>query len=163
MAYLRGAGCAYQLNMSDFQRILVPIDFSEGSREAIRCALSLSRSSTTLTLLHVYEPPAAMEGIVPGADRKKDTDNERGALRAEMEALAAELGAKHTSQIQIALAEAPIVAAILNYAAAEKVEVIVMGSHGRTGLRRLLMGSIAEGVVRWAKCSVITVHSPATE
>jgi nucleotide-binding universal stress UspA family protein len=52
---------------------------------------------------------------------------------------------------------------ILNLAEVENVDLIVMGSHGRTGLSRLLMGSIAEGVMRQAKCPVLVVKQPAAE
>lgn len=145
--------------MSDIERILVAVDFSATSQQAIRYALLLGPSAT-LTLLHVYEPPSAIEGIVPGADYALDSENERRALRAEMDSLVAPLASKQSSRIQIMLDEGPIVDAILKRAITGNCELIVMGTHGKTALKQLLMGSVAEGVVRRAKCPVITVHLP---
>lgn len=134
-----------------FARILVPIDFSAPSDAALAHARMFARTWTsTLHLLHVtsdrltpphegghpYAEPAALRQI---RDRLTDEDRHR--------------------RLKIRVVERSVPAeAILSYARTAEIDLIVMGTHGRSGIAHLLMGSVAEDVVRRAPCPVLTVQ-----
>lgn len=134
------------------QKILYPTDFSEAGRQALAMATSLARDSgATLIVAHVEEPPMAYGGgeMYYGVDQ---LDHEE--LR---KSLAAVVPTDPAVPCVHKLLIGDPAEAILQLAEADHVDLIVMGTHGRTGLTRLLMGSVAEAVVRRAKCPVLTV------
>jgi nucleotide-binding universal stress UspA family protein len=142
--------------MLAIRTILHPTDFSDSSDSAFRLACSLARShGARLHVLHVGTHPVItpVEGIVPPeAERYHETLTDRlRAMRAEHPNLLME----H----QLLFVGDPA-GEILPVAQAINADLIVMGTHGRTGLRRLLMGSVAEQVVRRASCPVVTVKVP---
>ena len=146
-------------------RILIPFDFSENSLLALPFALDLAkRYEAELLLVHVVDPfyyVAAYAG----------PDPVRGAeiLRAEVRSAGNELiklaeplrqqGAKCRTLVK----EGTAYIEIVNVARDEHVDMIVMATHGRTGVSRLLIGSVAEKVVRTSECPVLTVHGQATK
>jgi nucleotide-binding universal stress UspA family protein len=137
-------------------KILYPTDFSEAGRHALAMATSLARDSgATLIVAHVEEPPMAYGGgeLYYGVDQ---VDHEE--LR---KALAAVVPTDPAVACVHKLMVGDPAEAIIQLAEADNVDMIVMGTHGRTGLTRLLMGSVAEAVVRRAKCPVLTVKQPA--
>lgn len=137
------------------QKILFPTDFSEAGRQALTMATSLARDSgATLIVAHVEEPPMAYGGgeMYYGVDQM-DHEELRKSLVAVMPTDPA------VPCVHKLLIGDPA-EAILQLAQADHVDLIVMGTHGRTGLTRLLMGSVAEAVVRRAKCPVLTVKEP---
>jgi nucleotide-binding universal stress UspA family protein len=132
--------------------ILHPTDFSAGSDGAFRFACALARDyGARLVLLHAAEIPAAafVGGVMipaPGV---------------QWEPLRQQLGQRLSEAAEVRgetrLAEGAAAPAILRAAKEVSADLIVMGTHGRTGLGRLLMGSVAEQVVRKAACPVLTV------
>lgn len=151
------------------QRILVGVDFSPESDAAIRTAIGFARAfDATITLLHVHELPTMMNGIVPGADRVTDTHELHDAALAQLNELVSRLRASDPRALEGGITIATEVAGglpaevILERARTGKFDLVVVGTHGRTGLRRLLVGSVAEAVIRDATCPVVTVHLPAT-
>jgi len=144
------------------QRILCPIDFSDGSRSALRAAVDLAKvSSGEITLLHTFPPPRvgndAMSEIVRGeALAELEAQTQRALAEWRDEALA--LGAKKVETV--ALAGTPS-EQIVKLAEKEEAQVIVMGTHGRTGIERALLGSVTEKVVRHAPCGVFVVRPQA--
>jgi nucleotide-binding universal stress UspA family protein len=137
-----------------FKRILCPVDFSDYSRAAAALAASLAKESgAELILLHSADTPIAYA-----------TDEEEGldeSLNAELQVkLAAIPLPPETQQVRRLVVEGDAGAAILDVARDERVDLIVISSHGRTGLSRLLLGSVAEYVVRNAACPVLTLKSP---
>jgi len=138
-------------------KILVPLDFSAASETALSYATSLAKESgASLLLVHVEERPIAYgagEFYVGAAD--VDTSEE----------LTARLQAVTPTDQQVAYAHRMLsgepAPAIVHLAEEEKVDLIVMGTHGHTGLMRLLMGSVAEEIVRKAPCPVFTLREPA--
>ena len=140
------------------RKILFPTDFSTLSDAALTHATTLARESgATLLIVHVEEPPAAygMGEMYYGIPDPDDT-----ALHEMLHDVVPtdpkvpceyRLLVGHPADEIVALAEK------------EKVDLIVMGTHGRTGLTRLLMGSVAELVVRRATCPVITFKAPQHE
>jgi universal stress protein A len=146
--------------MIDLKRILVPTDFSPTSEAALSYGIALARAfNAKLYLLHVPEHAGvAAEAEYPIGiyETMKNAANQRlGALLNLDETL--ELDHEYAMRIGDAPGE------IVRFAAERDVDLIVMGTHGREGVARVLVGSIAETVVRRANCPVLTVHSPEHE
>jgi nucleotide-binding universal stress UspA family protein len=146
------------------ETILMPTDFSEPSRRALEHATTLARRlNASLHLLHVVHLPievaASPEGYwvdITGFRNQMREDAER-----QIKALAASLqGIKVTTQV----VEGTSAARAITEAAKEKpAQMIVMGTHGRGGVSHLLLGSVAERVVRTATCPVMTVSAASGE
>jgi nucleotide-binding universal stress UspA family protein len=136
------------------QTILHPTDFSEQSAAAFGLACALARDyNARLILLHVAAPPlvAYGEGVFPlGIEDVRDEAIQKLARL--------EPGAGFRTERRVE--EGDAVGGILHVAAETHADLIVLGTHGRTGLARLLMGSVAEQVVRKAPCPVMTVKTP---
>jgi nucleotide-binding universal stress UspA family protein len=130
------------------KKILFPTDFSEASDAAFRHAVSLAHDTgATLVIAHVEEPPMPYGEAVMSLPERYDEE-----LKQRLEAVVEpSVPCEHHLLIGDPAAE------IVRLAEAEHVDLIVMGTHGRTGLSRLIMGSVAEAVVRRAPCAVYTV------
>jgi universal stress protein A len=145
--------------MNTIQTILHPTDFSESADHAFRLACSLARDhEARLVVLHVVTSAAPVASgmlVGPYSDESLDEDDMRLTDRLER------MRESHEDiPIEWRIAKGNVIDGIL--AAAEDVGagLIVMGTHGRTGIERLLMGSVAGYVVRKANCSVLTVKTP---
>jgi nucleotide-binding universal stress UspA family protein len=141
--------------MLGIKTILHPTDFSERSGLAFRLACTLARDyGARLIVLHVAEPPMAVpaEGALM-FPLVVDLEPLRQRLQ--------NLGPKDPHcQVEYRLVQGDAAAEILQLAEETKCDLIVMGTHGRKGLGRLLMGSVAEQVLRNASCPVLTVKTP---
>ena len=138
------------------RKILFPTDFSPASTEALSWATSLARDSgATMIIIHVEEPPMAYGGGELYLDVQ---ENDREDLR---KALVNVLPLDPDIPFEHKLLVGDPATAICETAENEHCDLIVMGTHGRTGLTRLLMGSVAEAVVRRANCPVLTVKQAA--
>jgi nucleotide-binding universal stress UspA family protein len=140
--------------MLPIRTILHPTDFSTSSDYAFRLACSLARDyGSRLIVLHVATPPVVAfgEGVLP-----VQPEGYRDELREWLHRLAAQ---GPTARVEHHLVEGDAAAEIIHLAGETKCDLIVMGTHGRTGLGRLLMGSVAEQVIRKAPCPVLTVKS----
>lgn len=140
------------------KHILCPIDFSTHGEGAITYATSLAKEyDAELHLLHIYERHTAIDaGFATAPVPESDLEAERKKL----EAIAPT--AKDV-RFRRKFIEGLPSDDIVKYAVEENIDLIVMGTHGRTGLGRLLMGSVAEAVVRRAPCPVLTIKQPAKE
>jgi nucleotide-binding universal stress UspA family protein len=135
------------------ETILFPTDFSQHSRAALTLATSLARDAGARMLIaHVKEPP--VELVAGGGLGVAE-------LGLDMETVKAELSRIRPTDPSVPfehhLLRGSAVPEIVRLAKKEDVDLIVMSTHGRTGLMHLLMGSIAEAVVRRAPCPVITM------
>jgi nucleotide-binding universal stress UspA family protein len=144
--------------MKSFERILVPVDFSKHSERAVRVAAELARRyGGALEIIHVYDPVAY---ALPG-DYSLFTAQQLDALCAEFERRLAAMKdlarASGVSQVKTHLRRGPCATSICELAREGAFDLIVMGTHGRSGLSRLLLGSVAERVLRSAPCPVLTV------
>lgn len=141
-------------------RILVPISYTPGFDSVIDHACALAKGSGgTITLLHVYEPPNEMVGMVPGATVAGEVAAEQAGGsdlldRADERVRASGL----VAPARILERAASPALAILEHA--RDFDLIVMGTHGRKGIRRMLLGSVTESVLRAAPCPVLAVHVP---
>jgi nucleotide-binding universal stress UspA family protein len=144
--------------MSHFKTILHPTDFSQSASEALRIACSLaSQHAAKLILLHVAQRPVSSVAGMSVPPPPPPTVDWSG-LRAELHALVE--GIKNVS-VETRLLEGEPASSIVDLARDVGADLIVIGSHGRTGLSRVLMGSVAEHVVRKAGCPVLTVKTPS--
>lgn len=148
-----------------FKKILVPVDFSPNSADAVRSAAEFSRRfGAELTLVHVFQPFASVvpEGYLAytSAQLEEMLSSFRTQLAsAKKDAEAAGAILVHTKQLQGTPA-----AEIEAFARNEHFDLIVMGTHGRTGIQHMLLGSVTERVVRHAPCPVLTVRGqPAAD
>jgi nucleotide-binding universal stress UspA family protein len=148
------------------QRILVPTDFSEHSRRAMEYALSLAqRMGASVDLLHVWEPPVHIAPdalmMMPGWE---DSSVEKYGLAHAGHQLHhwAEPYTSGLVPVQVRL-ERGIPADTILRTAERGYDLVVMGTRGRTGLARLLMGSVAQKVSARASCPVMTVRGPEAE
>jgi len=145
-----------------FGNIIVAFDGSKDSTKAVRLAASLAtKYGSSLTLVHVYPSPAigfsAASGMpIPDYGGLEDAAKSTGqaVLSRGME-LAKELGVKVKGE----LIEAPsVVEAIVNFAANEKADLIVVGTRGMTGFKQLILGSVSSGLVSHAKSPVLVAR-----
>lgn len=142
-----------------YRRILWPTDFSGLAREALPHAVELAvEAGAELVLLHVVTPPVTYAGPeVAGPVWADLLAKSRAAAREELRRIAAGLkGAK--VRVHTVLAEGVAFDQILRVARRLRCDLIVLATHGRTGLAHVLMGSVAEKVVRSASCPVLTVR-----
>jgi nucleotide-binding universal stress UspA family protein len=146
--------------MLEIRRILCPLDFSDASRRALDHAVMIGGwYHSQITGLHVVnpalvtEPPTSdSEGASrPGADKEALFERARGWLEP-----AAKVGVKAEALVETGKPTTRI----LDYAASLPADLIVMGTHGRSGFDRLLLGSVTEKVLRKATCPVLTVPPP---
>ena len=136
--------------------ILFPTDFSPFGNEALRWATALARDSgAKLIIVHVEEPPMAYGG---GEMYLGSEEGDREELRR---ALVQVVPTDSKVAFEHKLLVGDPATAIVETADQENADLIVIGTHGRTGLTRLLMGSVAEAVVRRAKCPVLTIKHPS--
>lgn len=146
--------------MTIFENILVPVDFSLHAAEAIRVASGIARQSQgSITLVHVYDPlPYALppEYVVytPEQEARMNAEFEKSLTASKRAAESA--GAP---RVETRLLHGLPSAAIVDLAKAGHFDSIVMGTHGRTGIKHALMGSVAERVLRKAPCPVLTVKA----
>jgi universal stress protein A len=138
--------------------ILLTTDFSEASEEAVVKAGELARSTRAkLTVLHVHgHPPTAPEAMVPEQKLVSSAELDRGARQALDELRRAKLPDLESASLAT-VEHLSAALGICDYADKHGVDMIVIGTHGRTGMTRLMIGSVAEKVVRHASCAVLVV------
>jgi universal stress protein A len=146
--------------MLEIRSILAPTDFSTHAKAAVRYAVGLAECfGATLHLIHVLNPvmpvmPDGMIGTALPPDYYRDLEAESHA--SLMRALDPAWGSVPTVTEAVLWGET--VVEIINYAAEHQISMIVIATHGRTGLSHVLLGSVAERIVREAPCPVLTVR-----
>jgi nucleotide-binding universal stress UspA family protein len=144
--------------MTRFRRILVPYDFSDAARAALGVASDLAAAHRgRLTVLHVvaltplYPGPDTAAWAMPEAELMA---SERQHLEAEVARVTRRRGVRAACRVVLGVPYQRIIEA------ARDADVVVMGTAGRTGVARLVIGSVAERVVRHAPVPVLTVRPP---
>jgi universal stress protein A len=152
--------------MAHIARILVPTDFSAASDAALTYARSLARQfGASINLVHVFEDPLASGVFLGDGTVTMPLDLRESLERAAREQLAIRHG-QHVGMLPLSssdLLTGPTAKRIVEHAEETRADLIVMATHGRGGLSHLLLGSVAEKVVRTAKCPVLTAREPALE
>ena len=142
---------------SNITHILVPVDFSAHSEVTFRYATTLAlRLGASIELLHVVENPSpnglsSLEVPIPTAEVRESVVADRSERLSRYTA-------PSRLRLQRTLRVGTPVQTILGYAESGAFDLIVMGTHGRTGLAHLLMGSVTEQVIRHAPCPVVTLR-----
>ncbi|MGZ4593870.1 MAG: universal stress protein [Actinomycetes bacterium] len=140
------------------ERILVPVDFSDCSLDALEYAVVVAQQAeASLMLLHVLEPVSYGLDFTLGHIRTREQLRESWTKRLE------ELASSHQQshvQMKSGLRGGLPVDSILDSAQTLPCDLIVMGTHGRRGISHAFSGSVAEAVLRKARCPVLTVRSP---
>jgi nucleotide-binding universal stress UspA family protein len=145
--------------MLTIKTILHPTDFSERSEHAFRLACSLARDHLArLVVLHVIPPPQTV-----AYEAMPMVPMHPPGYRKELEARLRELKAPAGVAVEYLLEEGFAATEIVRLAKELSADLIVLGTHGRAGVGRLLLGSVAEQVLRKATCPVLTVKAPFPE
>jgi nucleotide-binding universal stress UspA family protein len=153
--------------MIEIKKILCPVDFSDFSRRALDHAVAVARWYTSkVVALHVVSRGSDVTTLAPYAGPIVPepiglTAAERDSLNADLAAFVAAEAAEGVG-IELAVTQGTVVGEILREAKARSADLLVMGSHGRTGFERLMLGSVTEKVLRKVTCPVLTVprHVP---
>lgn len=138
--------------------VLIPYDFSAAAERALAWAVDLQKSvgGGTIHLIHILDPIPVPVGVGIPSPAISDEDVEE--VRRDLLDAAKKGSADTTIQVILSPSAAD---AILETAKARSTDLIVMGTHGRTGLSRVFLGSVAEHVVRHADCPVLTLRAPS--
>ena len=139
--------------------ILFPTDFSQGARAAMDHAISLARDyNARLILLYVIQDISIAEWYIPSSLSVADlVDDMQKSAWKEMDKWAEEVSTKVKNVEKMVVRGVPF-AEIIKTARDKNADMIVIGTHGRTGIDHMLFGSTAEKVVRKAACPVLTVR-----
>lgn len=138
--------------MLNIRTILYPTDFSDTAAAAFPLAVALARDyGAKLIVLYVEPPPSSYGEVVA---RRQDTTDGLWRLLQELQPPTPNVRVEHR------LEEGDPAKVIVRVAEEEHADMIIMGTHGRTGLGRLFMGSVAEHVLRHASCLVLSVRHP---
>jgi nucleotide-binding universal stress UspA family protein len=143
----------------NIRHILVPHDFSETAEYALSYALALAdKFAARITVVHAYEVPAYgyPDALVASLEFTAEIERTLSKSLEEVKARASSGKVPVEAFLRRGTAWSEITAA----ATESKADLIVMGTHGRRGVARALLGSVAEKVVRTATCPVLTVHLP---
>ncbi len=152
--------------MLEIRSILAPTDFSHHAATGLRYACGLAQQfHSTLHLLHVLPEVVAPVGpepmLVPTVPAEYYREAEQTALQAMETALDNTWGKPASVHSKVQWGD-PVIG-IVNYAREHDIDLVVISTHGRTGLRHVLLGSVAERIVREAPCPVLTVRDPRAD
>jgi nucleotide-binding universal stress UspA family protein len=141
-----------------YTRVLCPVDLSRPAREAVKLAAAMVKpGGAGITLLHVVELPVSYAGELPAPDFHRDLDARSAALLDRWTTdLQAAVNVPVAQMTRIGRPGAQILALLEHD---RSFDLVVMGSHGHTGIERMLLGSVAEKVVRHARCPVLVAHA----
>jgi nucleotide-binding universal stress UspA family protein len=147
------------------EQILCPVDLSDVSRHALDHARAFARwyraGVTVLEVVWAGLPPIAFPGAISGGPAVPVlTDEQRAELTRELATFAG--GEEHPGE-RLRIAEGPILPAILHAADGLPADLIVLGTHGLSGIDRLLLGSVTDKVLRTAPCPVLTIPPRETK
>lgn len=152
--------------MADIKRILFATDFSDNSKYALTFAISFAQKyDAMLYILHVIQQPSYPLGMYAEISfdaMDKFSQSISDAVEKEMQTLK-EKDLRGYAQYECMIVHGTPFLEILRMAKEKNAELIVVGTHGRTGLDHVLFGSTAEKVVRRAPCPVLSVRLPGKE
>ncbi|APW59734.1 universal stress protein [Paludisphaera borealis] len=146
--------------MIDIERILAPTDFSTHAQQALRYACDLAeRLGADLYILHVLSeivptgPDPLLMPVMPPQFYQEDEDRAAKSLETVLDP---SWGKPRT--VTTAVRWGTAAEAIVDYASEQKIDLVVIATHGRSGLSHVLLGSVAERIVREAPCPVLTIR-----
>lgn len=140
------------------QTIIVPFDFSDPSQEAVEAALELAEESTKIHVVHIVDPTPVMISMDPALPVPASYDH--GRFEEAREQMIEIFADEKYAAVNIHCGIGDPGTELADYARTVRADMIVMPSHGRSGLERLLLGSVAERVLRLAHCPVLILRKP---
>lgn len=150
-----------------FKKILLPVDFSDCSRAALRHATFIGDEfGSEIHVLHVWDIPGHLRPdltVWTGDISASLHEHARQEAEQALEDFAKDTGVAGRRGLTLETASGPPASTVVAKAEEGAYDLIVMGTHGRTGLSHLVLGSIAEHVVRHAQCPVLTVREKHTK
>jgi nucleotide-binding universal stress UspA family protein len=145
--------------MKTVQTVLHPTDFSDASQPAFEEALEMAKTQKAkLVLVHVREPVTQLSAYLTPATYEQVEQAAETAARKQFDGLLARAKKAGVTAADLSTDGIPS-EQIIAEAKRQKADIIVMGTHGRTGMQKLLLGSVAERVVAGAPCPVLTVRA----
>jgi nucleotide-binding universal stress UspA family protein len=148
------------MTIGRYKRILVPLDGSGWSKRAIPHAVDIARANgSEMILLHVFRPPTAeYEDTIVLAGQEGQIDQLRQALEQQLASIASGLRNENVT-VQTQVIEGSGVAGIIcDYVKDENIDLVVMCTHGRTGLARFILGSVARKVMEGVEVPVLLIR-----
>lgn len=144
--------------MLNLKHILHPTDFSDASNNALKYACALaSQFDAELHIINVLPDPASVMPTVAGFMPTDYYQQQTQYANEELASLPEEV-VSYSGSVTRNVCEGMPFVQIIRYARENSIDMIVMGTHGYSGLKHMIMGSVAENVVRKAPCAVLTVH-----
>ncbi len=146
--------------MREIKKILLPIDFSGASIKILQYAIFVAEKfNAKIFIVYVKDFPYTLSGLPPS---RLDEDYDEHMIRLAKEKMASFLE-DYRDQIPVSF-ESSILSGlpaekIISYAEMECVDLIIIGTHGHTGLHKILVGSVAEKVIKLAPCPVLTINT----
>ncbi len=161
-----------ELSKPLFKRILVAVDGSESSQRAAQVALELAEKlKAEITVLHAISPPASyyhssissLGPMIPPAPAQPEIDAYYAYVRRVGQGIVGETESKakrHGISVKTEIPEAvsSVVETIVNHAANENADLIIVGTRGLGGFKKMLIGSVSSGVISHAHCPVLVVR-----
>ncbi len=145
-----------------YKHILVPLDGSELAERAMVEAKHLAQEGCQITLFQVIRMPLPVVSPDIGMNMPVvDIEDMYGEAKAYLERLAAQLAQEGFTADAAVVDSDHVADAIVNYATKHQVDLIIKTTHGRGGLSRLVFGSVAEGVLRHARCPILLIRTAA--
>ena len=143
--------------MIQINKVLVATDFSENASQAVDSAVNIAKTfGASLHVVHAFQTPVPIvspyEVVVPDGFLEQARDAAAANLKGVVEKISSEGVEVHSH-----LTEVPAAPAIARIAEDNDVDLVVMGTRGNTGLKHVLLGSVAERTIRLSPCSVLTV------
>jgi universal stress protein A len=166
-ARAQSVACAMQSHafMNSIRKILVPVDFSEPSQAALSYAAEFAKPfGASIDLLHVWEIPSFMPARALAIEGSADlalVDLVKQNAERELDQFVAAARARGIAVHEARSEPGSPAHAIVERAREDGYDLIILGTHGRTGLSHVLIGSVAERVVRHARCPVLSIRSNA--
>jgi nucleotide-binding universal stress UspA family protein len=150
----------------EIQRVLCPVDFSEISEKALHHAAAVARwYGAELTVLHAIVPviptPLPVGASLPVMTAEETPAAAEGALRELIDRV--NRGGTGAGVVRMVVRHGAAVGEIVDYAREQRIDLIVLGTHGLSGLEQLLIGSVAERVLHYAPCPVLTIPRTAPD
>lgn len=147
-----------------FDRILTPTDGSSAAKPAVETALDLAEiHDASLYILYIVDQPTSVAGTGEGVPGLNNLLNALEKDGHETTTAIADRATDRGIEVRTAVQRGNPHEDILVHATEHDIDLIVMGTHGRTGIKRALLGSVTENVVRHSKIPVLTVHQKPTE
>jgi len=141
-----------------YRRVVVGTDFSSHAASALQTALAVAAPDATIEVLHCWQTPILPAGL-PIAPLRADIEKNVAESGARLVARVAEHGRK----VEFSAIEAPPGDGLTRRAAEVGADLIAVGSHGRRGVKRWLLGSVAEVTIRHAHCAILVARQPGPQ